>query len=61
MKPVQHLLLSMVVCGVWCVCHYKKCKWFLIGRATRVIVEDVIEVDELDEGSISAAAGKQNE
>ena len=47
--------------GVWCVCHYKKCKWCLIGRATRDIVEEVIEVDELDKGSISAAAGKQNE
>ena len=43
------------------VCHYKKCNWPLIGRATRDIVEEVIEVDELDEGSISAAAGKQNE
>ena len=45
--------------GVWCVCHYKKCKWCLIGRATRDIVEEVIEVDELDEGSISTAAGNE--
>ena len=33
------------------VCHYKKCNWPLIGRATRDIVEEVIEEDELDEGS----------
>ena len=47
--------------GVCVVCHYKKCTWPLIGQASRDIVNEVIEVDELDEGSISAAAGKQNE
>ena len=46
--------------SVVCVCHYKKFKWCLIDRATRDIVEEVIEVDELDEGSISTA-GKQDE
>ena len=49
-----------VVC-VWCVCHYKNYKWCLIGRATGDIVKEVIEVDELDEGSISTAAGKRDE
>ena len=37
---------------VWCVCHYKKCDWSLIGRVTRDILKEVIEVDEIDEGSI---------
>ena len=58
-KPVQHVLLSMFG-GVWSVCHQKKCKWSLIGQAIRDIVEEVIEGDELDEGSISTA-GKRDE
>ena len=43
--------------GVWCVCHYKKCNKTLQG----ILFEEVIEVDELDKGNISAAAGKQHE
>ena len=42
------------------MCHYKKFNWSLIGRATRDIVEEVVEVDELDEGSIYTAAEKQD-
>ena len=32
-----------------------------VSASDRVIVKEVIEVDELDEGSTSAAAGKQDE
>ena len=49
---------TAVCVGVCVVCHYKKCKWCLIGRANRDIVEEVIEVDELDKGNISAEARK---
>ena len=42
-----------VVCGL-SVCHYKKCN-------RNMIDEVVIEVDELDEGNISAEPGKQDE
>ena len=42
------------VCGLWSVCHYKKCN-------REMIDEVVIEVDELDKGNISAEAGKQDE
>ena len=51
---------TTVCSGVWRVCHYKKCNWSLICRATRDIVEEVIEVDELDEGSMYTAAEKQD-
>ena len=49
------------MCGVWCVCNYRKCTWAVIGRIKECyIVEDFIEVDELDERNMSAAARKQD-
>ena len=63
MLIIQILLLlvqHVYCCGV-CVCHYKKCNWPLIGRATIDTIEEFIEVDQLDEGSISVAVGKQDE
>ena len=58
-KPLQHVLLSVCVFsgGV----SLEKCNWSLIGQATGDIVKEVIEVDKLNEGSISVAAGKQDE
>ena len=55
--------LFNMYCCPWCVVcvSLEKCKWCLIGRATRDIVEEVIEVDELDKGSISTAAGKRDQ
>ena len=40
-------------CTGVCVCHYKKCNRDSVN-------EVVIEVDELDKGTISAKAGKQD-
>ena len=55
-KPVQHVLLSVVV--VVCSVSLEKV-WLVSTRDT--VDDEVIEVDELHKGNISAAERKQDE